>query len=369
MQLDPTRKPPEMYALIESFCLGARRLEIFGRRRAAHPLRRGWVTVLLDDDGDMNAVDRVEPDEKEVDSRASSVAGNDEEEAAMKTDDDLAKEAVEQTNVLEGLKGAVLWEKEKWEKEVREACQAPVGARVVVVPSTTGKRNFKLASAEFVAEHWQTCSFLEIDLLRPKSPTRGTSNNNTTAMSMSMAGQAFPTGLGPMGNMGIVRPVPMQIQPGFRGPIMPHSVSQGPYPMMSPPMRIGHGVMNPGLLPNQMAMSMGASNPAMNMAMTGMMVPQMGQMGQMGNMGMLPHMGGGMGMGMGMNVNVGGGMGGMGGMVGGIPGSMASMGNPMGMNMGLGGFGDLNGFQNAFTGQPGFGGGAQMNMNRGGWGY
>ncbi|KIM23587.1 hypothetical protein M408DRAFT_77403 [Serendipita vermifera MAFF 305830] len=39
---DPLRKPPELYALIENFCLGTRRLEIFGR---ASSLRRGWVTV------------------------------------------------------------------------------------------------------------------------------------------------------------------------------------------------------------------------------------------------------------------------------------------------------------------------------------
>ncbi|KAG8832861.1 folylpolyglutamate synthase [Serendipita sp. 399] len=42
---DPTdalRKPPEMYSLIENFCLGTRRLELFGR---ASSLRRGWVTV------------------------------------------------------------------------------------------------------------------------------------------------------------------------------------------------------------------------------------------------------------------------------------------------------------------------------------
>ncbi|KAJ7619531.1 MT-A70-domain-containing protein [Roridomyces roridus] len=41
---DPTRKPPEMYTLIENFCLGTRRLELFGR--ATSSLRRGWVTAL-----------------------------------------------------------------------------------------------------------------------------------------------------------------------------------------------------------------------------------------------------------------------------------------------------------------------------------
>lgn len=39
---DALRKPPEMYSLIENFCLGFRRLEIFGRPSS---LRRGWVTV------------------------------------------------------------------------------------------------------------------------------------------------------------------------------------------------------------------------------------------------------------------------------------------------------------------------------------
>ncbi|KAJ7579060.1 MT-A70-domain-containing protein [Mycena floridula] len=43
---DPTRKPPEMYSLIENFCLGIRRLEVFGK--ATSSLRRGWVTVLGD---------------------------------------------------------------------------------------------------------------------------------------------------------------------------------------------------------------------------------------------------------------------------------------------------------------------------------
>ncbi|OJA20943.1 hypothetical protein AZE42_03495 [Rhizopogon vesiculosus] len=46
---DPTRKPPEMYTLIENFCLGTRRLELFGR--VCSSLRRGWVTVLTEGDG------------------------------------------------------------------------------------------------------------------------------------------------------------------------------------------------------------------------------------------------------------------------------------------------------------------------------
>ena len=42
---DPTRKPPEMYTLVENFCLGLRRLELFARARS---LRRGWVSVLAE---------------------------------------------------------------------------------------------------------------------------------------------------------------------------------------------------------------------------------------------------------------------------------------------------------------------------------
>ncbi|KAI3485452.1 hypothetical protein L1887_51195 [Cichorium endivia] len=38
-------KPQELYQLIENFCLGTRRLELFGRNRN---LRRGWLTVGLE---------------------------------------------------------------------------------------------------------------------------------------------------------------------------------------------------------------------------------------------------------------------------------------------------------------------------------
>lgn len=43
--IDTRSKPPEMMDLIENFCLGTRRLELFGRNRN---LRRGWLTVGLD---------------------------------------------------------------------------------------------------------------------------------------------------------------------------------------------------------------------------------------------------------------------------------------------------------------------------------
>lgn len=39
---DPQLKPPELHSLIENFCLGTRRLHLYG---SPHSLRRGWLTV------------------------------------------------------------------------------------------------------------------------------------------------------------------------------------------------------------------------------------------------------------------------------------------------------------------------------------
>jgi hypothetical protein len=39
-----TRKPEELYLMIEHFCLGRRRLELFG---SDHNIRRGWLTLGL----------------------------------------------------------------------------------------------------------------------------------------------------------------------------------------------------------------------------------------------------------------------------------------------------------------------------------
>ncbi|ORY76516.1 MT-A70-domain-containing protein [Leucosporidium creatinivorum] len=42
---DPSLKPPELQSLVENFCLGTRRLHLYG---SAHSLRRGWLTVGAD---------------------------------------------------------------------------------------------------------------------------------------------------------------------------------------------------------------------------------------------------------------------------------------------------------------------------------
>ncbi|KAG9311085.1 MT-A70-domain-containing protein [Chiua virens] len=105
---DPTRKPPEMYTLIENFCLGTRRLEIFGRARSS--LRRGWVTVLAD--GEHEHVPDLARD------RAACIPD-----------------------------GARPWERDAWEEMTRKL--ATLGGGKCVVPNTH-----------------------EIETLRPKSPVR-----------------------------------------------------------------------------------------------------------------------------------------------------------------------------------------------------
>lgn len=102
---DPTLKPPETYTLIENFCLGLRRLEIFGRART---LRRGWVTAL------------AEGEEESLDVR-SQAEGSTAQDQAM--DDDL--------EVL------VKWDRESWESKIKEL--VPPGTVKLVVPMTSGE--------------------------------------------------------------------------------------------------------------------------------------------------------------------------------------------------------------------------------------
>ncbi|KAI0830122.1 MT-A70-domain-containing protein [Trametes gibbosa] len=91
---DPTLKPPETYTLIENFCLGQRRLEIFGRARTA---RRGWVTVLID--GEEERIDEGMPLDSSPDGPAD---------------------------------GASRWNREQWEARVKELA----GGGKPVVPVT-----------------------------------------------------------------------------------------------------------------------------------------------------------------------------------------------------------------------------------------
>ena len=94
---DPTIKPPEMYTLVENFCLGLRRLELFARGKT---LRRGWVSVLAE--------------------------GEEERVQDVVVEDD--GEAITQTRI---------WDKEVWEREVKELAKGSGGR--MVVPMTSGE--------------------------------------------------------------------------------------------------------------------------------------------------------------------------------------------------------------------------------------
>jgi N6-adenosine-specific RNA methylase IME4 len=114
---DPTRKPPEMYTLIENFCLGLRRLELFARARS---LRRGWVSVL--EDGEEANVPTVQ---------AQARAGGVQLSLAPEQQLDAG------TNVLGqelSVDRAERWDQEKWETGMRGWLQNGRS----VVPMTPG---------------------------------------------------------------------------------------------------------------------------------------------------------------------------------------------------------------------------------------
>jgi mRNA (2'-O-methyladenosine-N6-)-methyltransferase len=182
--------------------------------------------------------------------------------------------------------GAVQWEKEGWEAGIKEL------ARVSAEASGAG-------SAQGVALRNVVPSTPEIDALRPKSPTRGGSNNyqnNQAGMNTGMSGGVA---------MGM---------PGGRAGVFNNNQNNAMI------------VQNPMMVSPMMGMGVGMS---------------MNGMGGMDGMGV----GAWPGMGMGMGGGVGVGMG---------PGAMA-MGNPMGINMmGMQNMG-MSGAQGGF-GMPGVGG-------------
>jgi mRNA (2'-O-methyladenosine-N6-)-methyltransferase len=111
------RKPPEMYTLIENFCLGLRRLELFARARS---LRRGWVSVLAE--GEESHVPTVQAQARASDPRLS-LAPEQQLEAG--------------TNVLGqelSVYRAERWDQDKWEAAMRAWLQNGRS----VVPMTPG---------------------------------------------------------------------------------------------------------------------------------------------------------------------------------------------------------------------------------------
>ncbi|KAJ4484312.1 MT-A70-domain-containing protein [Lentinula edodes] len=257
---DPTRKPPEMYTLIENFCLGIRRLEIFGR--ASSSIRRGWVTVL----------GQVEEDHLH---RTHGVG------ETVFVDEDEGGEATK-------------WSREIWETRLKEI----VNGGKPVVPMTA-----------------------DIDALRPKSPfrpgTAGTPHNGPGGN--NVGGTMGPGGvmLG-MSNTATVGPR-MNISGGNRGVFNPHPHGSGVMSapgqnqlMGSQPMSGGRMGVNMNMHALGMEMGNGLSMEGMIGAWPGMMggmsnMGGLGNLGTMGNMGIgnmpglstsgMGNIGGGMGMG------------------------------------------------------------------------
>ncbi|RDB19671.1 N6-adenosine-methyltransferase subunit METTL14 [Hypsizygus marmoreus] len=226
---DPTRKPPEMYTLIENFCLGMRRLEIFGRPSS---LRRGWVTVM----------------------------GQDQDERLLMVSD------AQGTIHVGGEEGgrATRWDRETWEEGIKERSN---GGKAVV-PMTP-----------------------EIDALRPKSPFRPNQTNTTGqasgAVNPRFTGGARPgfigggqvnQGLGQ--NQMLVQPM-MGMGMNALGLGIGSGMGVGVDEMMGAwnPMMGGMTNMNVGGMGNMNVANMGRMNAG---GMNRMAMPMMGPMGMGG---------------------------------------------------------------------------------------
>ncbi|KAJ8075015.1 regulatory protein [Marasmius tenuissimus] len=236
---DPMRKPPEMYTLIENFCLGTRRLEIFGRANSS--LRRGWVTML-------NQIEE---------------------------EDLLREKGPDPTIYVEGEDGTggevSRWDREKWDAGIKELA----GGGKAVVPMSS-----------------------DIDALRPKSPFRPGSTTAGAGGGGGGSSGGVPVGMGTQaprfnnGNRGVNLPSNVMMgvgQPGAFG--MMNQMGMGNMGMNGMNGMDGMGGMVPGMA------GMGGWGGGMNMGgMNGMAVPgmnmHMGGMG-MGNMSMPGMMQGG----------------------------------------------------------------------------
>ncbi|KAJ3759967.1 MT-A70-domain-containing protein [Lentinula raphanica] len=222
---DPTRKPPEMYTLIENFCLGIRRLEVFGR--ASSSLRRGWVTVL----------------------------GQLEEDQLHKT------HGLGQSVFVEGDEGgeATKWERESWETRIKEL----VDGGKPVVPMTA-----------------------DIEALRPKSPFRpgagGTPNNGSTGSAPARA--LGPSGV-PMGIPHSAMGPRMNLSGGFNQ--LPHGQGLGVMPNAGQNQLMGSQAMSGGRMGVNMNMHGLGMDMGNEINMEGMLGAWPGMVGGLGNMGFM----------------------------------------------------------------------------------
>lgn len=308
---DPTLKPPETYTLIENFCLGLRRLEIFGRART---LRRGWVTALAEGEEEL--------------------LGPQEREGAPDSDQQM----------VDGEEDPVKWDRESWETKIKELVSP--GSVKLVVPMSSGKTYVFSCSPEFPLDSANT----EIDALRPKSPVRGGSSNhshlnnppssslnaglpnNPSTMAIPMAPQTVATpsprvGTGNIGNSNFSRPNRDPQSNRFMGPPRVNMINVGGMSVPSNAMTtMGSSGVNLG--GDLGGMGMGSVNMGMGMGMgRGLGLMPWQEMGNMSGLGMTGGMGG---------VNMGG-IGGMGGLPGHPMGAHAVGPPRLNQNVGLSG--------------------------------
>jgi len=227
---DPTRKPPEMYTLIENFCLGTRRLEIFGRARSS--LRRGWVSALLD--GEENHIPEL--------SRVP-----------------MSEDGV---GIPEGTRP---WDKEWWEDGTKE-----LGGGKCVVPNSA-----------------------EIDALRPKSPVRG-GNANTQGQQQMQSGPPRMAPQTPQFQQNQMMMQPMMNMGGAMNPLVGMgnmaAGMDGGMGMGNWPMGMGMNMANPmamgGSMPPMNNMGMNMMDMGMDGGMGGGNFYPQGQMGRVPGMWM-----------------------------------------------------------------------------------
>lgn len=236
---DPMRKPPEMYTLIENFCLGTRRLEVFGRISS---LRRGWVTVL----GEQQYSLLLEQLPKNAEGQPNTASPYE----------------------VEGPDGgsATKWNREVWEPAVRQLAEE--SKAVTISPAGAGKHVVPLTN--------------DVETLRPKSPFRpGHQVPQQQQQQQQQTGQPMP-----MAIPGASLPLPprfanaRQASPAAPTPMLPTAnplaAAMGGLGMGGPLGMPAMGAMGMGMLPDG----------------TGMMFPGMlpGMPGMNMNMPMMPGM-------------------------------------------------------------------------------
>ncbi|KAL5498267.1 KAR4 [Sanghuangporus vaninii] len=360
---DPTRKPPEMYQLIENFCLGTRRLELFGRY---HSLRRGWVTVTADE---------LELSPEEAREKDDAVPFDREKwENNIKELAQGGKCVVPNTSEIESLRPKSPTPRGPG---VSSSVSAPTVTAVPMAGSAAGLPNNPMRTSSSMGGTSGGVSLGSVKLNQNASRQMNMMNSGPSMSGGNMGVMASSIGvmgggmnnmgnmLG-MGGMGVGGAMNMSMATGNMGVGEPMMNQMGMGMSMNPMMGgTGQGAFNFGfdggasgtgnvMRPAQGMMGMGMDINNMNMGGAGAgMNRTMGSgMNQMGRMNM------GTGMGMGQGAWMGGTGGNMGQQqfmggsgtwnAGGADGQsgMSGMGMGMGMNTGMGGMGMGQGMRN-----------------------